>query len=448
MRTHIPKTSVFECKHLPKSRQIQTGSFYTPEKIVDKVHHLIAPYKTKAHAVILDSSAGAGAFIRPKDNIPYKAVEWDPKAGALLSINCPGIPLFMENALQNSNREKYHISCNDFLIQIGNPPYNDTTSAYRNGKKGQNLADPDLFDRDIGISFLKSYNKLQSDVVCVLHPLSYLIKQTNFRRLGAFRQNYRLKKGILFSSQLFKSVSKTAFPVLIGLYTRDLQGMSYDYIKNFKFFFLEKNRIQQNNFSRNHSENLSNNALKSQKEAQGPQAFFKFNQYPNVDSFIRKYPPFKSAVKVSDINLYYWTFRDINSLLRNKGFHTQKTVHSIVVSLNNCYQYAYLSAFKKLFQPQNLWLYGNLSPLGDEKTVKKHKKLFVEYMILSEQKLFSQLSLSIKNRICRFYQLNQDPKKSGQSIEKKVAQIINKTWLIPAKKPPLSNKSSQMVFFV
>ena len=428
MRIQTPKINIFECKHLPKSQQVQIGGFYTPEKIVDKVHSLIAPYKKKENVVILDSSAGAGAFIKPKDNIPYKAVEWDPKAGALLNINCPGTQLFMENALQNPKREKYHISHKDFLIQIGNPPYNDTTSAYRNGQKGQNMADPDLFDRDIGISFLKSYNKLKSDVVCVLHPLSYLIKKTNFQRLGAFRQNYKLKKGILFSSQLFKSVSKTAFPVLIGLYIKDNQGMSYDYIKNFKFFFLEKNKNQQICFSFNYPKKLSNSVLRSQETAQNPKHFFRLNQYPNVDSFIRKYPPSKLAVKVSDIGLYYWTFRDINSLLRNKGFHTQKTVHSIVVSLDNFYQYTYLSAFKKLFRPKNLWLYGNLSPLGDEKTVKKHKKLFVEYMVLSEQKLFSQLSSSIKGKICQFYQLDQSSKKSEQIIEKKVAQIINKTW--------------------
>ena len=51
-------TTAFECGHLTKSRQIQTGSFYTPEQIVHLLHSLIAPYKKKVNAVILDSSAG------------------------------------------------------------------------------------------------------------------------------------------------------------------------------------------------------------------------------------------------------------------------------------------------------------------------------------------------------------------------------------------------------
>ena len=472
MKSHTQDTSVFECGHLPKSRQIQTGSFYTPEQIVHVLHNLIAPYKKKAHAVILDNSAGAGAFMKQDDNIPYKAVEWDPQASALLNINYPQAQLFMENALQNPQREKYHISHKDFLIQIGNPPYNDVTSAYRNGKKGENISDPDLFDRDIGISFLKSYNKLKSDVVCVLHPLSYLIKQTNFRRLGPFRQNYRLKKGILFSSQWFKSVSSTAFPILIGLYIRSTQGMSYNYIQNFGFSILnqtgvgqagsvgqtlpvprtlpfekgatfeifpsynqdvkhensnmisiEQNKLKRPDFSFNVKKKSRNQSfLKPPKSKQNPVSIFKLNQYSTVDSFIRKYPPSKTSVQVSDIKLYYWTFRDINSLFRNKGFHTQKGPHSIVVNLENFYQYAYLLAFKKLFRPQDLWLYGNLSPLGDEATVRKNKNLFATYTLLSEEKLFSQVDRAIRNKIRRFYSINK--KASLKQIEQKVTYII------------------------
>lgn len=44
----------------------------------------------------------------------------------------------------------------------------------------KNFCDEDLFDRDLGVSFLKSYNKLKADVICILHLLSYLIKKTNF----------------------------------------------------------------------------------------------------------------------------------------------------------------------------------------------------------------------------------------------------------------------------
>ena len=392
----------FESRHLLSSERVKLGSFYTPQKLVDTVHKLIANYKCPK-AVVFDSSAGAGAFIKP-DKIIYKAVEFDPIAGTFLKKKLPEKNLFIENAILNVSRKKYNIPPSAFLIQIGNPPYNDVTSAYRKGKKGRNISDADLFDRDLGISFLKSYNKLKADVVCVLHPLSYLIKRANFKRLGLFRQNYRLKKAFLFSSQMFKQVSSTPFPIMIGLYIRDCKGMSYNYIQNFKFLFLEE------------------------------QSFFKLNQCQTVDCFIRKYPPIKTAPQVSDIGLYYWTFRDINSLFRNKGLHLKKGTHSIVVSLENLYQYAYLQAFKKLFQPKDLWLYGNLSPLGAEETVKKHKKLFVEYALLSENQLFSQLNSGVLKKIIKFYNLKALSKRANfQKIEHKAIKVIHSS-LCPSLK--------------
>ena len=387
--------NVFESEHLLKSEQVKLGSFYTPEKIVNAVHSLISNYKKYPQAVILDNAAGAGAFIKENDSVSYKAVEWDPLASEFLKKKHPATQLFVENAILNVYRKKYHISESDFLIQIGNPPYNDVTSAYRNRKKGENICDPDLFDRDLGISFLKSYNKLKSEVICVLHPLSYLIKEANFKRLKSFAQNYQLKKCILFSSMLFKKVSNTHFPIAIALYRKDSKGMTYDYIRDFKFSILDR------------------------------KIFFKLNQYKTVDSFIKKYPPPKTASQTSDIGLYYYTFRDINSLLRNTAFHTQKNSNSIVVHLENLYQYAYLWAFKKLFRPKDLWLYGNLSPLGDEQTVKKHKKLFLEYAFLSEKKAFSQLSQQYLDKLFKFYSLQKDKKRNLKAIEKKVNQIIS-----------------------
>ena len=102
---------------------------------------------------------------------------------------------------------------------------------------------------------------MQSDVICVLHPLSYLIKEANFNRLKIFAQNYKLKKGILFSSALFPNVSNTGFPIVIALYEKNSNGMKYDYIKTFNFSILDSETI------------------------------FRLSDYINVDSFIRKYPP-------------------------------------------------------------------------------------------------------------------------------------------------------------
>ena len=63
----------FESKHLSSSGQIKQGSFYTPKKIVDKVHQLIDLYKKqKDTVVIFDNSAGVGAFIKAEKTLFIK----------------------------------------------------------------------------------------------------------------------------------------------------------------------------------------------------------------------------------------------------------------------------------------------------------------------------------------------------------------------------------------
>ena len=120
---------------------------------------------------------------------------------------------------------------------VGNPPYNDKTSLIRHSIKDIGFdIDEDLGCRDLGISFLRSYNKLEADVICVLHPLSYLIKPTNFRLLKAFTANYRLREGLLISSGEFpESAKHTPFPIVLALYHRDIQGMAYSFIRSFRF---------------------------------------------------------------------------------------------------------------------------------------------------------------------------------------------------------------------
>ena len=386
----------FESKHLSSSDQIKQGSFYTPKKIVDKVHQLIDLYKKqKDTIVIFDNSAGAGAFIKAEKNIIYKAAEIDSIALRLLKKKLPKKQIFSGNSLSHADRGKYNISPSDFLIQIGNPPYNDTTSAYKNGKKGKNICDKDLFDRDLGISFLKSYSKLEADIVCVLHPLSYLIKESNFKRLKMFAQNYTLKKGVLFSSSMFKNVSSTAFPIVIALYKKSAEGMNYKDIQKFNFSIMDS------------------------------KAKFVLNKYGTTDSFIRKYPPKKTDDPISDIGLYYYTFRDINSLIRNKAFHTEKADSSIVVSMKELYKYAYLLTFKKLFQPIDMWLYGNLSPLGAEDLVEQNKKLFIKYLFITEKKALSRWDNQLKYKILKYYSLKSGDLKNISNIKEKAYSLIH-----------------------
>ena len=95
--------------------------------------------------------------------------------------------------------------------------------------------DSALQHRDIGISFLRSYERLKADFICVLHPLSYLIKKANFSALKDFAKAYRLVDSTIISSQIFCKDSKGHFPIIIALYKKDNKGMDYEYICNFKF---------------------------------------------------------------------------------------------------------------------------------------------------------------------------------------------------------------------
>jgi len=178
---------------------------------------------------------------------------------------------------------------------------NDTTSQFKKGEKGQNICDEDLYDRDIGISFLKSYHKLNADVVCVLHPLSYLIKKANFNRLKDFKKNYKLLKGLIFSSELFQGTGTGKFPILLALYEKNIDGMTFDFINDFRFNILDTDET------------------------------FVLSNFKTTDGYINKYPPHKNDAQKSPIGLYYYSFRDFNSLKKNASFFTKEHPNGVVV---------------------------------------------------------------------------------------------------------------------
>lgn len=339
--------------HLSRSEQIKLGSFYTPKKLVAQVYQFIQPYldKNKKDAIIFDNTAGCGAFIMGMKEHNYRVADCDKVASEFLKKHLASEKIFSTNSLVDVARKKYEIPNDAFLIMVGNPPYNDITSEFKNGQKGQNISDDDLFDRDLGVSFLKSYEKLKANVVCVLHPLSYLIKETNFNRLKKFRANYKLIKATVFSSSWFSKTGSIKFPIMIGLYERDNSGMNFNDIRNFTFSILGSNKT------------------------------FNLSGFETTDGYINKYPPRKNDATISPIGLYYYTFRDFNSLQKNTSFMNKPHYNAIVVTAHNFYKYAYLSALKKLFQPDNLWLYGNLSPLVNRDLLEKHKSIYVEYAL-------------------------------------------------------------------
>ena len=387
--------------HLPESERIKFGAFYTPSNIVQKVIDLITPYceKNKGNVVIADVAAGCGAFLFPvlSLGVDYRVADYDEKAITFLQKYFHPDKVFYTNSLLNVCREKFNIRKDQYLIIVGNPPYNDVTSLYRKGRKGSFECDRDLYDRDLGISFLKAFAKLDADVVCILHPLSYLIKEVNFKRLKGFRDKYRLKAGYIFSSSVFRFTKTARFPVIVALYEKDNQGMDYSYIKTFRFKFLEG------------------------------RGEFVLGKFTTTDGYINKYPPRKGEPQFSPIGVYFYSFRDLNSLLRNATFLREKKDNAIVVTVESFYKYAYLYCLKKFItqKREDIWVFGNLSPLVNREFLEQNKSLFVFYAI-KNHKIFEE-KLNVVNVLKNFYQIDED-KISLDEVEKALSCYFNELY--------------------
>ncbi len=330
-------TNFSKVKHLSKNDIIKNGSIFTPLHITKLVFNNLKKYIFSTD-IIMDFGSGYGSFINEFSHLDNKiiATDSDKVSCQYLKKNFFNIKIYNENSLLNVNREKYKIKKTDEIVIIGNPPYNDITSMYKKNKKGEIICDDDIKSRDYGMSFLKMYNKLNPKYICVLHPLSYLIKKTNFSSLKEFKNNYKLIKGIIFSSKEFDSLKKfkVEFPVIMGLYVRDDDGMDYNYISNFSFDVLNSNKK------------------------------FVLNNIKTIDGIINKLP---QKNKINN-GLQFYTLRDMNALKRNKTFLDKDIKNGIYVSISDLYKYAWLDVLKRCFNPiNNAYIYGNLSPFLTDK---------------------------------------------------------------------------------
>jgi hypothetical protein len=204
------------------------------------------------------------------------------------------------------------------------------------------LTDKDINHRDLGISFLLSYNKLKADYICVLHPLSYLIKRTNFNSLNLFKENYILKDSVIISSSEFTQTSKlTSFPIIIAFYERNNNGMKYDDIMNYEFKTIEGK-------------------------------CYKINDFTPLANYITKYP----NKQLNDVVAHFWTMRDINALKRTKTFIESETDTSIRINLEKLPFYCYADIFKD-YIPNIPYYFGNSDIMIDENQFQSIKDIFV-----------------------------------------------------------------------
>lgn len=332
--------------HLDYEDRVNLGSYYTPPKFVELAWELIKPY-IDTQTTIIDTACGYGDFLKNYGQAYTIGCDIDEDAINKAKENTDNVQFFRANALHNVSREKFGIPQQSTkLIVVGNPPYNDRTSLIRHKiKQVEFEIDEDIASRDLGISFLRSYNKLKAELICVLHPLSYLIKQTNFRHLKEFTANYKLIDGILISSGEFpESAKHTPFPIIIAFYQRDTNGMEYDYIRSFQF------RI-------------------------GDGTRFCLSDFDYITSYIKKYPS-KQHQPVPDDSLFFWTMRDINALKRNRTFVQNYSSNTIVIDKTKLDYYAYVDVFKRNLHKLPFY-FGNCDVPIDDELFNQSKHCFI-----------------------------------------------------------------------
>ena len=331
--------------HLAYESRVNLGSYYTPPEIVNIAWEMIAPY-VHSQTTIIDSACGYGDFLKNSGQSITIGCDIDETAINVAKKNNDKVRFFQTNALCNVSRAKFGIPEQSYLIVVGNPPYNDKTSLIRHSIKDVDFdIDEDIASRDLGISFLRSYNKLEADLICVLHPLSYLIKPTNFRLLKEFTANYRLIDGLLISSWEFpESAKHTPFPIVLALYQRDTQGMEYRFIRSFRFRIADKSG-------------------------------FCLGDFDYIIGYIDKYPKKKNRPTYND-SLFFWTMRDINALKRNRTFVESYSTNTIVIDKRKLDYYAYVDVFKRNLHRLPFY-FGNCDVLIDDDLFRQYKSSFI-----------------------------------------------------------------------
>ncbi|MCY3739401.1 MAG: N-6 DNA methylase [Candidatus Poribacteria bacterium] len=351
--------------HLAYESRVNLGSYYTPPEIVDVAWEMIAPY-VNSQTTIIDSACGYGDFLKNRGQAITIGCDIDETAiDVAKKGNDNKVQFFQTNALCDVSRAKFGIPNQSDLIVVGNPPYNDKTSLIRQSIKSVDFdIDDDLACRDLGISFLRSYNKLEADVICVLHPLSYLIKPTNFKLLKEFTANYRLIDGLLISSSEFpESAKHTPFPIVLALYQRDTQGMTYSFIRSFRF------RVEDGKDNKKRAA-----PIKPQRGAMSIGSFC-LGDFDYIVGYIDKYPKKKNRPTYDD-PLFFWTMRDINALKRNRTFVESYSANTIVIDKRKLDYYAYVDVFKRNLHRLPFY-FGNCDVLIDDNLFKKYKSAFI-----------------------------------------------------------------------
>ncbi|MCL2217643.1 MAG: SAM-dependent methyltransferase [Defluviitaleaceae bacterium] len=389
-------------RHLHDTKKANLGKYYTPKEIAETLKQEIEP-KINNNTYILDLACGCGAFLELFDDCHAIGRDIDSQAMEILELfNFSNIG--EDNTLLNVSRSKYGLSEADDVIIVGNPPYNDYSSRNRRystkAKSEPSPVDADIKSRDIGRSFLEAYAKLEPRYICVLHPLAYLIKPTSFRNLKYLRQSYRLENATIFKSHIFPDLKRrTPFPIVIATYKRDAGGMDFDYIQNFNF-------------------NIHNDTVK-----------FRLSSVVQAGHDYIRQTVTSVDKNSSDIGLYHYNFRDINSLnkanFQNEEYRANHVDTMLVVNYIDLWKYCYVNCIKKFLIPMlvedNNYILGNLNPILDKEVVESDEQywrdLFIMCAILKNSHRIDCMCIENRtnNMLSKNFLFNDFRKRSRQS---------------------------------
>lgn len=307
-------------RHLGVVGRVNLGSFYTPAKYVNIAGEWLLKYGVGRGWTIADLSCGYGAFFELGDvdglsecrfvgnDIDSEAVE---KAQGIFT----NVVWSVRNALKDVSRKNFSFGATERLVIVGNPPYNDVTSQINQKVKAKEFSiDADLKTRDLGMSSLLAYDKLKAEYVAVLHPLSYLVKKSNFSATRQFFSNYELIEHVIFPSCEFAGTSKTSvFPVIVAMYRRNVgHGLSYDEVQSMWF-----------------------------RTVDGVE--FSLSGFDYVTDEIEKYP----SDRRYEPEILFYTMRDINALRRSRTFIKERIANAVDVDPRKLAYYCYVDCFKR-----------------------------------------------------------------------------------------------------
>jgi type I restriction-modification system DNA methylase subunit len=351
-----------DIKHLSHKQKTNLGSFYTPPHLVRLVYEILAKNKPLID-IVLEPACGYGAFFAdvemdnypPLQNARFIGTDIDPMALTIASKKFSNVEFKKINMLSQISRSKFRISENEKLTIVGNPPYNDVTSHVKNKIKAEPCKiDKKFKTRDLGLSFMLAFAKLEPDYIAVLHPLSYLIKKTNFEALNPLMQNYELLDAVVFNSQEFTETSKTnGFPIVATVYAKSELGTSYEQIIKRKFKTLE------------------------QRE-------FSISDFDYVCKYISKYPS-----RYSNTDTFkFFTMRDINALKRSRTFIKEDTANTIYIQQEKLPYYCYVDVFKDI-APKLPYYFGNLDVPFDKNNFENLKDDFFALSVAKHPDIFA-----------------------------------------------------------